>query len=150
MNLSEHFTLEEATFSSNAVRMGINNDPPASMYPALKLAAAGMEQVRALLGHPVHVDSWFRCPELNSRTPGSATHSAHMDGYAVDFTCPPFGSPKDIVRKIAASDIKFDKVIMEGTWVHISFAPALRRLTLIADFSKLDKDGKPTYTQGVA
>ena len=27
MNLSEHFTLEEATYSETAVRMGISNQP---------------------------------------------------------------------------------------------------------------------------
>ena len=59
----------------------------------------------------------------------------------------PIGTPVEIVRAIAASDIEFDKCIQEGTWVHISFDPAMRKELLIANFAA----GQPTtYTQGVA
>ena len=64
-NLSEHFTLEEATFSDTAVRQGINNQPDAKQLENMKIAAEGMEKVRALLNKSIHVNSWLRLPELN-------------------------------------------------------------------------------------
>ncbi len=142
--LSEHFTLEEATFSSTALRLGINNQPNEQQLANMHVAAQGMEKVRALLGQPIHVDSWLRVPTLNAAV-GGVGHSAHMDGFAVDFICPPFGTPQDIARAIINSDIKYDQIIWEGTWCHISFAPAMRGSILTAHFG----NGPVTYTQGI-
>jgi len=145
MRLTEHFALEELTFSSTALRLGIDNTPGPEIVNHLLIAATGMEHVRKLLGGiPIHVDSGYRCLELNSAIHG-ASHSAHMNGYAVDFICPKFGTPLLIVQAIVSSDIKFDQCIQEGRWVHISFDPKLRREVLTATFTK---DG-PIYTQGV-
>jgi hypothetical protein len=46
MNLSEHFTLEEATYSETAVRMGIYNQPDARQLENMKSAAECLEGVR--------------------------------------------------------------------------------------------------------
>ena len=146
MNLSLHFTLEEATFSSTAVRLNIVNQPSPEIVSNMQITAAGMEKVRALLGNRViHVDSWFRSSMLNKEVHG-AEHSDHMLGWCVDFVCPGFGTPTEIARAVIASDIQFDRIILEGTWVHTSFAPALRRLIETAHFT----DGVATYTQGVS
>lgn len=130
MNLSEHFTLEEATYSETAKKLGINNQPSTLQLENMKHSAAGMEQVRALLGKPIAVSSWLRLPAVNVAVGGSEK-SAHMDGFAIDFTCPGVGVPLEVARKIAASDIKYDQMIHEyGRWVHISFDPALRKQQL--------------------
>lgn len=134
MQLSEHFSLEELVFSSTAQRLGIDNTPPPRAIENLKLAAEGLEKVRRLLGQPIHIDSGYRCPTLNEKV-GGAKLSAHLDGWAVDFVCPKFGSPLQIVRAIESSDLQFDKCIQEGAWVHISFAPSNRRILLTAHFS---------------
>lgn len=136
MNLSENFTQEELTWSTTARRLGLDNTPPDDILANLTATAGGLEQVRALLGnHPIHIDSGYRCPELNKAV-GGATNSAHMKGYAADFVCPDFGSPMDIVTALVASDIAFDKCIMEGTWVHISFDPQARRQAYKAYFGQ--------------
>ncbi len=57
---------------------------------------------------------------------GGAENSAHMTGHACDFICPGFGTPLEVCRKLQASGIRFDQVIQEGTWTHISFAPTMR------------------------
>ena len=146
MNLTDNFSLEELTASSTAVRLSIDNTPSLEIVAHLTQCAMGLEKVRALLGCPMHIDSGYRCQDLNKAV-GGASNSAHMQGYAADFICPDFGTPVEIVRAIAASDIEFDKCIQEGTWVHISFDPAARRELLIANFAA----GQPTtYTQGVA
>ena len=132
--LSEHFTLEELTFSSTAQRKQIDNEPPAEVLENMKRLAAGLEEVRAALGNkPMRINSGYRSPKLN-RAVGGARLSAHMAGYAADFVCPEFGSPLKIVKALAATGIQFDKLIQEGTWVHISFAPEARRQLLTAHF----------------
>jgi len=146
MQLTPHFSMDEVTFSSTALRLGIRNDLPVGLMTNVQLAANGMEAVRALLGQPVHVDSWYRCAELNHSI-GGASQSAHMEGFAVDFVCPVFGTPLDICKAVLASPIKVDKIICEGNWVHASFDPQYRRIQLTAHF---DKDGKATYMEGIA
>lgn len=143
MNLTDHFTLEELTFSSTAERQGIVNDAQPDIIEHLTVLAQGLEQVRTLLGAPMHIDSGYRCPALNAAV-GGAKDSAHMQGFAADFICPDFGAPIDIVHAIVASDIKFDQCIQEGNWVHISFAPTMRGETLTAHFGP----GGTTYTHG--
>jgi putative chitinase len=130
MNLSEHFTLEEATHSDTAIKLGISNQPDERQLGNLKKSAEGMEKVRALLGKPIGISSWLRLPEVNVAVGGSKV-SAHMDGFAIDFTCPAVGVPLEIAKKIAASDIQYDQMIHEyGRWVHISFDSALRKQQL--------------------
>lgn len=123
MDLSEHFNVKEAVTSETAKRKGITNEPNETVLVAMKRTAVGMERVRALLGNrPILIDSWYRSPALNLAVHGS-TNSQHMKGEAVDFTCPTFGKPLDICREIIAYKelIRFDQLILEHTWVHISF-----------------------------
>ena len=146
MKLSEHFTLDELTASETALRKGINNTAPPVITEKLRMLAATLEQVRSLLGNnSIRISSGYRCLELN-RAIGSGDLSAHTLGYAVDFTCPGFGTPKEVANKIAESPIRFDQVIYEGTWVHLSIDPRNRREVLTAHFGK----GKTSYTKGIA
>ena len=140
--LSPNFTLEELTHSQTAVRRGIKNEANPVIRNNLTIVAANMEQVRKLLNdNAITVNSGYRNLEVN-RLIGGSIKSDHMEGWAVDFTCHKFGTPAQIVDAIKASDIKFDQLIEEGTWVHISFAPARRRQVLKATF----KNGKASYS----
>lgn len=141
--LSEHFTLEEATFSDTAIRQGIDNQPDAKQLENMKIAAEGMEKIRDLLGKSIKVNSWLRLPAVNVAVGGSKV-SSHMDGWAVDFTCSGFGDPYAVCKAIEASDIKFDQMIHEyGRWTHISFAPEMRqqKMTIMKPNNK--------YVQGI-
>jgi hypothetical protein len=145
--LAVHFSLEELTRSSTATRLGIDNTPDDTVLANLQLLADGLENVRELLGvvnTPMIIDSGYRCPQLN-RVIGGATNSAHTLGFAADFICPSVGTPLSIVSRIVASDLQFDQVIQEGNWVHISFAPAMRRSVLTAHFV----NGVAHYTEGL-
>lgn len=122
MKLSEHFSLEEMTATS--VR-GVDNTPIASVVLALKDTAERMEAVRTLLGHPVVVTSGYRSALVN-KVVGGVSNSAHISGHAVDFICPEFGSPYDVARAVRDSGIKYDQLIREYGWVHLSFDPAMR------------------------
>ena len=142
MQLSDHFSLEELTFSQTATRKGINNEPSEAVKANLAVLAKGLERVRAILLSPLHISSGYRSVELN-RAIGGTAKSAHIDGYAADFTAPAFGSPEAIVRQLKRTGIQCDQCIMEGTWVHISFAPAMRNQFLIATFN----NGVASYSE---
>lgn len=145
MNLTPHFTIEELTHSDMASRRGIDNQPPADVLPRLVALAQKLEEVRDLVGAPLVIHSGYRSPAVN-RAVGGSTLSAHCNGYAADFIAPAFGTPRQIAQALASSDIEFDQVIYEGTWVHISCDPSRRRHVLTAHFN----GGPATYTQGVA
>jgi|ERR1035437_1436152 hypothetical protein len=72
----------------------------------------------------------------NATAVGGVPNSAHRLGFACDFVCPSFGSPLEVCRALDAAEkagrIKFDQLIQEGGWIHISRDPQLRgqRLTL--------------------
>lgn len=135
MNLSEHFTLEEMTFSEAAARKGLDNTPDEFSLDNLQHTAECMEQVRDLLAHPININSAYRSPEVNKAVGSTAKKSQHMSGQAVDFTCRGFGTPRDIVEAVVASDIDFDQIILEfDRWVHISFTKGRnRKQALIID-----------------
>lgn len=130
MNLSEHFTLEEATFSAKAQELGIDNQPDEQQLANMKQVALHMEMVRVALGKPIKINSWLRLPAVNVAVGGSAK-SAHMDGWAIDFRCDGFGTPYEVCKKLQASGIRYDQLIHEyASWTHISFDPALRQQDL--------------------
>ena len=117
--LSEHFTLEEMIFSQTAARKGLDNTPTPEILANLKVMVATLDEIRALLGVPIQVNSGYRSPAVNKAVGGSK-NSAHMLGLATDLTAHPFGTVLQVARKIAASGIVYDQLIYEfGTWVHI-------------------------------
>lgn len=135
----KEFTYEEMTVSQTAARRGINNDPKdANTVLNLLVTANYMVRVRELLGNkPIIVSSGYRSPDLNKVVGGSDT-SAHTLGWAVDFTCPGFGEPLAVAKKIAVSDIMkdVDQLIHEyDKWVHISFDPRNRKQSLTINSS---------------
>jgi len=134
MQLSDHFSLAELCVSANAARLGLDNTPPPDIEARLRTVAAQLERVRALLGgNPIKVTSGYRSAAVN-RAAGGAKASAHLEGWAVDFQCPGFGSPLQIAEKLAVSTLTFDQLIHEhGVWVHISFDPRRRMEQLTID-----------------
>jgi zinc D-Ala-D-Ala carboxypeptidase len=149
MNLSEHFNLDEFTASQEATRHNIKNTPSTKVVENLRMLATLLEQVRELLGgNSIRISSGYRSLSLN-RHIGSSDSSAHVRGWAADFTCPSFGTPLAVAKKIAGSNLKFDQMIYEGStnpWVHISCDPKNRRQLLTATF----KGGKAFYKEGIA
>lgn len=139
MAFPKEFTLEEMTVSQTAARYGIDNEPTGVVLENLEENAKNMVRVRRLLGNkPIIVSSGYRSAAVNSIIGGSKT-SAHMLGWSTDFTCPGFGTPLQVAKAIAESDIMddVDQLIHEyNSWVHISWDPRNRKQKLT-----INKDG---------
>ena len=145
MNISTHFTLEEMTRSQTASRKGISNGPDVDSLNRLRLLCEHvLEPVRTLLGHPIHITSGYRSPQLNTAI-GGTNRSQHCHGQAADFVCPGFGTAKEVAQAIFDSNIPYDQLIYEGTWIHISYSKEPRKNVLTAIFD----DGKTAYRSGI-
>lgn len=144
MNLSPHFSLAELVASQVATRKGIDNTPAPAIVANLTRLAALLEQVRALVGAPIAISSGYRSPALNKAV-GGAANSAHVLGLAADISTAKL-APKVLALLIRQSDIAFDQLIYEGTWVHIGLsAGAPRRQVLTAKFA----GGSVSYVTGI-
>jgi zinc D-Ala-D-Ala carboxypeptidase len=120
MKLSEHFTLEEMTFSEAASRLKVDNTPSASVLINLYRLARCMELVRTLLGaRAIVVHSAYRSLAANLLVGGVPT-SAHCFGLACDFVCPEFGPPELVATSILKSDLEYDQLIREYGWIHFA------------------------------
>jgi len=128
MNLSEHFSLDEATYSETAIRLNINNQPDERQMANMMKAAQKMEEVRNVTG-ALRVNSWLRLPDVNVAVGGSKV-SSHMDGWAIDCSSSAH-TPYALCQLVIKAGIKFDQMIHEyGRWMHISFAPEMRQQEL--------------------
>ena len=131
MKLSRNFWLTEMIASDAARELGDNNGPTAEHLANLRTLALGMEQVRAMLGgKPIRIESAYRNARVNAAV-GGVPNSAHAIGLAADFAVAGM-SPAAVARKLQASTLVFDQLILETSRFicHISFAPLLRREVL--------------------
>lgn len=138
--LSPNFSLEELTTTQHRE---LGNTPSPGVLANLTKTAERMEDVRVVLNRqPIHVSSGYRSKAVNKAVGGSPT-SDHMTGHAVDFVCPKFGSNYHVARAIQDSGIKFDQLILEYGWVHISFGPRMRQQVMTK------KSAKAPYVEGL-
>lgn len=159
--ITEHFTLEEATYSYTAESMGIVNSPNDVELDNIKRTLHGMEQCRAAYSAsvgapcPVRISSLFRNAALNTAIGGSAT-SDHRKGLACDHvTVSGVLTPRQMCEIIVKAGIKFDQLILEnvgrrnpdGQWVHIGFGLRMRQQVLTA--TPTGANGKMEYVNGL-
>ena len=137
MQLTPHFSLAELTVTNQK----IDNTPSKEVIEVLRTTAFYMEKVREILGNvAITINSGYRSPDVN-RVVGGTSNSSHTYGYAVDFTA--YGhTPLTISNILSKSNLKFDQLIYEKTWVHISFDPRMRG-------ELLTLKGKGKYVKGI-
>ena len=117
MNLTEHFTLEELTFTSHRE---FDNTPNDAEIANLKRLAIFLEQVKIVLGgKPVMINSGYRSKALNDSL-GSKDSSQHRVGCAADIRVPGM-TPNEVIQTIMQSFLEYDQIIREfDSWTHIS------------------------------
>ena len=67
----------------------------------------------------IKINSGYRSPKINALV-GGKPNSQHMQGLAIDFICPSFGTPCEIVEYLFSIGFLADQCLEEGTWVHYS------------------------------
>lgn len=125
MKVSDHFTLEELTYSETAIRRNMDNTPsPEAVENLTALSNEVLEPLRTALAIPIRINSGYRSVEVNRAVKGSSS-SQHCRGQAADTVAIGmtiknyYEKVKELVR---AGVIDVDQVIYEfGSWVHISY-----------------------------
>jgi uncharacterized protein YcbK (DUF882 family) len=139
--ITDHFDLEELTFSETAVRNEIDNIPtPEAEQNLILLCENILEPLRVKLDTSIYISSGYRCLELN-RLIKSKDNSQHIKGQAADIRANGM-TISELFSAIIKSGLPFDQVINEfDRWVHVSFAPNPRWDILLAK----KENGKTIY-----
>ena len=132
--ISKHVSWDEATRSSTAIRLGIDNTPSDAIIETMKTTAENVfEPLREMLG-PIRITSFFRCPDLNRAIGGSKT-SQHMKGEAMDISG--ISVTNAMLFDTACQLAEFDQIIWEfgdqnnPAWVHISYSKVHNRKQIL-------------------
>lgn len=143
MKLTENLSLNEATKSNTATRLGIDNTPPPAIVERMiETAEKIFQPLRDALG-PIRVSSFYRSPDLNRAIGGSKT-SQHCKGEAIDMQG--ILATNKILFNSACDLEDFDQIIWEfGTleepdWVHVSYSKTHNRKQIL----RATKIGKRT------
>lgn len=118
-NLSEHFTIAEASYSDYAIKHGIDNTLPSIYYGnAQNLCKYVLEPTRLHFGQPLIITSLYRGQKVNDGVGGSET-SDHLYAKAGDikFKTISLMALAEYIR----DNLDFDQVILEENWVHCGF-----------------------------
>ena len=147
--ISEHISKKEGVYSNTATRRGIDNTPDDEQLANMELVAEEVfELLRAYVGGPIKINSFFRSPELNKAIGGSSK-SQHCKGQAIDID-DTFGrmSNAEMYHWIK-ENLDFDQMIWEfgdddnPNWVHVSYvSPEDNRNRCLKAYRK---DGKTKY-----
>jgi len=119
--ISAHFSLAELTHTDTGLANVSNAGQGADLA---RLCETCLEPMRSLVG-PMRVNSGFRSEAVNHAVGGVQT-SQHTKGQAADVV-PMQMDFEQAFRIIKGSDIAFDQLILEPSWIHISIAPEGRQ-----------------------
>ena len=125
--ISKHISYKEGVHSNTAIRRGIDNTPNDEQLDNMELVAEEVfEPLRAYVGGPIKINSFFRCPELNTAIGGSSK-SQHCKGQAIDID-DTFGRMTNAeMYHFIKENLDFDQIIWEfgdddnPNWVHVSY-----------------------------
>ena len=125
--ISKHISYREGVYSRTATRLGIDNTPNDEQLENMELVAEEVfEPLRAWVGGPIKINSFFRSPKLNTAIGGSSK-SQHCKGQAIDID-DTFGRATNAEMYHFIKDhLDFDQMIWEfgdddnPDWVHVSF-----------------------------
>jgi len=125
--ISKHISNKEGVYSRTALRLNIDNTPTQDHKQNMRLLAENIfEPLRAYVGGPIKINSFYRSPELNKAIGGS-TRSQHCNGQAIDID-DTFGKATNAeMFEFIKKHLDFDQIIWEfgdnknPNWVHVSY-----------------------------
>ena len=125
--ISKHISYKEATRSTTALRLGIENVPNEYELQNMEMVAKHIfEPLRQAIDAPIKINSFFRCEELNKAIGGSS-RSQHCQGRAIDIDDVYGYVSNSYMYYYIKDNLDFDQLIWEfGTdtepdWVHVSY-----------------------------
>lgn len=126
MQITDNFTLEEMYNSETARARKINNTPNTQQQDNLiKLVKDILQPIRDRFGKPIHVNSGYRCPQLNKAV-GGVSNSEHLTGNAVDITSVDNKALWNLIndmiknKEITVGQLIWEKGTNSPKWIHIS------------------------------
>ena len=125
--ISKHISDKESVYSRTAQRLDIDNTPTEDhKQNMVKLAEEVFEPLRAYVGGPIKINSFYRSPKLNKAIGGSSK-SQHCNGQAIDID-DTFGRMSNAgMYEFIKENLDFDQMIWEfgddsnPNWVHVSY-----------------------------
>ena len=137
--ISKHVSYKEGTYSRTAERRDLDNTPNADQLKCMQEIAENVfEPLRAYVGGPIKINSFFRGEPVNTAIGGSKS-SQHMKGQAMDID-DTFGRMTNAEMYYFIKDhLDFDQMIWEfgddnnPNWVHVSYVshrPNRKKLTI--------------------
>ena len=147
--ISKHISDKESVYSRTALRLDIDNTPTTQHKEnMIKLAEEVFEPLRAYVGGPIKINSFYRSPELNKAIGGSSK-SQHCNGQAIDID-DTFGKMSNAeMYEFIKDHLDFDQMIWEfgdeenPNWVHVSYvSPQENRNRCLKAYKK---NGKTKY-----
>ena len=125
--ISEHISYKEATYSSTALRRGLDNTPNDEQLKCMEEVAENVfEPLRKWVGGPIKINSFFRGKPVNTAIGGSKS-SQHMKGQAMDIDDTFKHKTNAEMYYYVKENLDFDQMIWEfgddenPNWVHISY-----------------------------
>ncbi len=128
--ISKHVSDKEGVYSRTAQRLDIDNTPTKDHKKnMIELAENIFEPLRAYVGGPIKINSFYRSPKLN-KTIGGSSKSQHCQGQAIDLD-DTFGRATNAeMFEFIKENLDFDQMIWEfgdddnPNWVHVSYVSA--------------------------
>ena len=125
--ISNHISYREGVYSTTAKRLGLNNTPNDEQLNNMELIAHEVfEPLRAYVGGPIKINSFFRSPKLNKAIGGSSK-SQHCKGQAMDIDDTYGRMTNAEMYHFIKEHLDFDQIIWEfgdddnPDWVHVSY-----------------------------
>ena len=148
--ISKHISDKEGVYSITATRRGIDNTPNDEQLSNMELVADEVfEPLRDWVGGPIKINSFFRCPELNTAIGGSSK-SQHCQGRAIDLDDTFGKATNSEMYHYIKEHLDFDQMIWEfgdddnPDWVHVSYVSETENRNRCLRASR--KNGKTTYS----
>ena len=143
--ISKYISLDEATKSPTAKRLGIENKPTKDHLENMRRVAINVfDKVREHFSVPIGVSSFYRSQELNDAVPGSSKTSQHRTGEAIDIDADIYGNVTNLdIFNYIKDNLVFDQLIGEypdasgkWSWVHVSLKKSGNRKQVLVKLRK--------------
>tara|TARA_R100000742_G_C4273780_1_gene93468 strand:+ start:989 stop:1471 length:483 start_codon:yes stop_codon:yes gene_type:complete len=124
--ISKHISYNEGVRSATATKLKIDNKPTDDILKKMVVVAEEVfEPLREWAKHPINVNSFYRCENLNTALKGSKS-SSHMSGEAIDISTLGKKTNGELFEYIKEK-LDYDQLIWEfgndenPRWIHVSY-----------------------------